>query len=85
MYGLKPMSFTDEVNAPDTVKAIRNAKVDIAHYCNFMRQEIDNIQYRAKGIVEEDDPLQAKLVEEFYTYIREASVALSRASRFGID
>lgn len=79
-YGLAPMTFEEEANAPATVKTKREVKVTVADRCALMRQLVDTIENRARLIPETDDEDHAKLVRGFGDAVLFAMLALEDAA-----
>lgn len=79
-YGLAPMTFEEEANAPATIKTKREVKVTVADRCALMRQLVDTIENRARSIPETDDEDHAKLVKGFGDSVLFAMLALEDAA-----
>lgn len=82
-YGLKPMTFEEEVNAPARIKATRIAKVNMIDRCNEMQTMLDTIKLRAKGIDEIDDGDYFKTVSKFFGLVTKAFEDIQEVSKFG--
>ena len=78
-YGLKPMSFEEEINAPENIKRIRQAKMSMVDRIATMRQLLEQIERTAKGAVECDNDEQVKRVEELYAFVSGATADLELA------
>lgn len=65
IYGLQPMTFDEELAAPDNVKQTRRNKMTIIDNCAFMKRAIESVESRAKRIPEEDDAAHAKLIDDW--------------------
>lgn len=83
IYGLKPMTFEEEANAPDTIKSIRSSKMVISIQCESIKSFADQIEDRAKGIVEKDDKAYVELIDQFERLVREAEYVLHKATMLG--
>lgn len=77
-YGLKPMSFEEEVNAPESVREKRRCKIEIQDMCSLMARDLATIAYTARKIPEEDDAAHAELVKQYRDAVKAAQAALDR-------
>ena len=77
-YGLKPMSFEEEVNAPESVKEKRRCKIEIQDMCSLMARDLETIAYTARNIPEEDDAAHAELVKQYRDAVKAAQAAIDR-------
>lgn len=80
LYGLSPMSFKDELNAPIPVREIRNAKVEIIDNCNAIIRLAEAAINTAKRIPEDDDAEHAALVDEYVAMISKARILMIEAN-----
>lgn len=83
-YGLNPMSFEEEANAPENIKITRDAKVSIINNIDRMRKYLDTIEFRARETAEIDDDAHASFVLEWYAMVSGLAVDLENASTYGI-
>ena len=84
IWGMKPLTIDEELSLPENERRTRDNKVIIISQITSMRQMIDQIENRAKGIPVKDDPKHAELVEEFRKMVTRANVALESAAMYGI-
>lgn len=84
IYGLAPMTFEQEVNASDTIRAKRNAKINIVDDCKSIRMMLESIEDRAKGIHEIEDDEHLAFVKEYQRKVRQLYLLASEVSEYGI-
>ena len=78
LYGLKPMSFEEEANAPESVKEERRCKIEIQNMCSLMARDLVTIAYTARNIPEEDDVAHAERVKQYRDAVKAAQAAIDR-------
>ena len=83
VYGLKPMSLKEEMNAPENIKRTRANKIEAIDTCSFMRRTIDTIELTALKIPELDDDTHSALVEIWMQAIRYAEKKLDEVLMVG--
>ena len=79
MYGLKPMSFEDELNAPENIRKTRNAKHSAGLACDWIMKYATWLREKAERIPEEDDDKHAELCVKFAELVKEAKFAVMKA------
>ena len=82
-YGIKPMSFEEELNQPKYAKQTRQNKMKIIDTCNSAERLLETIRLRVKMAPELDDPKHAALVQEMMDKVNEMYKAVHEASRVG--
>lgn len=65
LYGIKPMSFSEEASMPENAKQTRNNKVHIIDKITSIRRMLDTIENITRNIPEKDDTEHSQLVESF--------------------
>lgn len=83
IYGLKPMTLEEEINAPDMVTCLRRSKIDIHDRCESIKMKVDTIELTAKMILEKDDEQYVELINRFERMIKEADNLLYEAVMLG--
>lgn len=83
VYGLKPMSLEEEMNAPENIKRIRENKIVAINTCASMRGMLNTIESIALNIPELDDDNHSALVEIWMQAIRYAEEQLNEVLRVG--
>jgi len=73
IYGLQPMTFEEELAAPENIKRTRRNKIALVDLCNNMRHMINQIEFNAKLTPEVDNDHHSGLVEEYTELVRKAS------------
>ena len=64
-YGIKNLTFDEEIALPKAQKSTRHNKICIIDNCDYMKMLIDSIESRAKRIPELDEAKHAMLVKEW--------------------
>ena len=75
-YGLTPMTFAEECDAPLPVRETRMQKVEIIDNCRLIIAQAQHIIKYAKRIPEDDDPAHAELVTDYANGIHSALIGL---------
>lgn len=83
LYGLKPMTFEEEANAPENIKLLRQNKIKIVCHCGFIKGLAYQIEERAKGILEIDDEKYVELISKYQKLIENAEHLLYEAEMLG--
>lgn len=83
IYGLQPMTFEEELAAPENIKRTRRNKIAAIDACAFMRRTLDTIESTARKIPELDDDAHSALVELWMQAIRYAEEQLDEVLRVG--
>ena len=65
IYGIEPMSFSEEASMPEAAKRTRNNKIYIIDKITSMRRMLDTIEGMARNIPEKDDENHSQLVQLF--------------------
>lgn len=65
LYGIKPMSFSEEASMPENAKQTRNNKVHIIDKITSIRRMLDTIENITRNIPEKDNKEHSQLVESF--------------------
>ena len=84
-YGLVPMTLEEEVNASETIRMKRNAKVNIIDDIASIRMMLDNIENRARGIIENEDLNHLEMVEAYRRKVRQMYLLASDTREFGFS
>ena len=82
-FGIKPLTFDQEMKLPPNVKRTRGNKISIISHCALIRKSLDDIEYRARMAPEEDDQEHADLVAEYRDAVYEAWEAVEKAWSIG--
>ena len=80
-YGLTPMTFRQELDAPDPVRETRGLKVEIIRNCDSIIAIAERVRNYAKRIPEENDAGHAELVNEYAQGIHSVLLALLENER----
>ena len=75
-YGLTPMSFQEELNAPEAVRETRAFKVEIIDNCDRLIRLAERIRDRVKRIPEENDEAHVELVNKYAEGVHRAVITL---------
>lgn len=78
-YGLKPMTFAEEINAPDPVRKTRNNKVSMVGDMMWIQKIAAQLERYAKSIPEDNDEKHAELVQELHDSMHDAYLAMEVA------
>ena len=82
-YGIKPMTFEEELNQPKYAKQTRYNKMKIIDTCKHAKSLLETIEWRTKGAPELNDEKHAALVQDMYDKVNEAYEAIVTACRVG--
>lgn len=65
IYGIKPMSFSEEASMPENAKQTRNNKIHMIDKITNIRRMLDVIEGMARDIPEKDDENHSQIVQAF--------------------
>ena len=82
-YGLKPMTITEEINAPRNIKAIRYSKIFIIDDCKAIIKEAENIISRAQKVSEIDEDERAEYLQKWLALVHSIRIKMDSATEFG--
>lgn len=80
MYGLKPMTLKEELDAPIPIKKTRGNKVSIVNNCDEIIKVAEDLREYAKRIPEENDPSHMALVQKLEDAISTVKLLIDEAS-----
>ena len=83
-YGIKQLTFEEELNQPENAKQTRRNKMEIIDTCESVRRTLETIERRARMTPELDDPKHAALVQEFADKVNEVYKAVEAANMVGM-
>lgn len=83
LYGLQPMTFSEEMNAPHTIRSTRQCKIEIVDMCRHITKLAEYIAERARRCPEEDDAAHAELVTGWRNAVETALIQLDDAEDYG--
>jgi len=84
LYGVPAMSYEEEKALPEAKKQTLDCKISVVDKCGLMRQAVDQINYRAKGIPMLDDAEHSAQVAEWERMVFEAYDLLWKIATYGI-
>ena len=65
VYGLKPMTFEEELALPEAQRKTRNNKMKVYNDCEHIMRTAEDYMRRVKQIPELDDATHSSIVQEF--------------------
>lgn len=84
-YGLQPMTISEEIEAPESIRAIRYGKTKVIDDCEAIIRQADNIVSRAKRIREKDDAALAEYIQGWLAIVHTARIKMDSASEYGFS
>ena len=75
-YGLTPMSFQEELNAPEAVRETRMLKVEIIDNCDRLIRLAERIRDHVRRTPEDNDKAHAELVNKYSEGVHKALITL---------
>lgn len=85
VYGLKPMTISEEIDAPKNIRAIRYSKMKVIDDCNAIIIQAENIIRRAQKISEIDEDERAEYLQEWLKLVHSTRIKMDSASEFGFN
>ena len=79
------MTLEEVVNASETIRMKRNAKVNIVDDIASIRMMLDSIENRARGILENEDQNHLEMVEAYRRKVRQMYLLASDTREFGFS